>query len=95
MYSELTKLTGLLKANVFIDVYNRFLGLFPDSFHWFVSLLILIFIVFTLFRLIKRNFLFILLAILLFPVVYPVLRDFVFEISSFVVYLWNIVKMGK
>lgn len=84
----------LLNANVFIDVYNRFLGLFPSSLHWLVSLIILVAVVYALVTLILGNWLFIILAIVLFPVVYPVLKNFFGELYTFILYLWNFVGNG-
>lgn len=81
----------LLNANIFIDIYNRFLGLFPSQLHWLVSLIILASIIFALIALISANWLFILLAVLLFPVIYPVLKSFFGELYTFIIYLWHIV----
>jgi ABC-type transport system involved in cytochrome bd biosynthesis fused ATPase/permease subunit len=89
-----SKLVNLLNANVFVDLYNKFLNLFPPSTHWLVSLIILVAIAAAIFSLITANWLFLLLAILLFPVIYPVLKNFFGEIYTFVVYLWNIVSTG-
>lgn len=87
-------LTELLNANIFIDLYNKFLGLFPESVHWLVSLIILVSIVVALFMLISSNWLFIILAIVLFPVVYPVLKNFFSEVFLFIQFLWNAVSNG-
>lgn len=84
----------LLNVNVFIDIYNQFLGLFPASTHWLVSLIILISIVAALFILISTNWLFLILAVILLPVIYPVLKNFFTEIYSFILYLWHIVGAG-
>jgi len=81
----------LLNANIFIDLYNNFLNLFPASTHWLVSLLILAAVVFALVTLIMGNWLFLILAIVLFPAIYPVLKNFFGELYSFILYLWNIV----
>ena len=87
-------ITNLLNANVFIDFYNKFLGLFPGSLHWLVSLIILISIVVALFMLISAHWIFILVAIVLLPVIYPVLKSFFTEIYTFILYLWNIIRSG-
>ena len=84
----------LLNANVFIDMYNRFLGLFPSSIHWLVSLIILIAIVVALASLIMGNWLFLILAIVLLPVLYPIFKSFFGEMYTFILYLWNIVEKG-
>jgi len=84
----------LLNANVFIDFYNRFLGLFPASTHWLVSLIILISIVVALFMLISANWLFMIVAIVLLPVIYPVLKNLFGELYTFILYLWHAVSAG-
>ena len=82
----------LLNANIFIDIYNKFLGLFPSQIHWLVSLIILVSLVGALIALISANWIFIIIAILLLPVLYPVLRNFFGEVYSFVLYLWQTVS---
>jgi len=84
----------LLNANIFIDFYNRFLGLFPPSTHWLVSLIILVAITVALVTLIMGNWLFLILAIVLLPVLYPVLKNFFGELYSFILYLWHMVGIG-
>jgi len=86
--------TNLLNANVFIDLYNNFLGLFPSSIHWLVSLIILISIAAALFVLISANWLFLILAIALLPVLYPVLKNFFGEAYAFIYHLWGLVSNG-
>jgi len=89
-----SKFLNLLSASVFIDLYNRFLGMFPTSVHWLVSLIILIAIVSALVTLIMGNWLFLILAIVLLPVLYPIFKNFFTEIYTFLVYLWNMVGNG-
>jgi len=89
-----SKFINLLNASVFIDLYNRFLSMFPSSVHWLVSLIILVAIVFALISLIMGNWLFLILAIVLLPVLYPIFKNFFTEIYAFLVYLWNIVGNG-
>lgn len=85
---------NLLNANVFIDLYNKFLGLFPASVHWLVSLIILVAVVFALVSLIMGNWLFLILAIVLLPVLYPVLKNFFGELYTFILFLWNQISTG-
>ena len=94
MNIDLSAFTNLLNANIFIDIYNNFLGLFPSSIHWLVSLIILVSIAVALFTLISSSWLFIIVAIVLFPVIYPVLRNFLGELFTFILYLWNFVANG-
>jgi len=89
-----SKFSALLNANVFIDMYNRFLGLFPPATHWLVSLIILVAIVVALVTLIMGNWLFLILAIVLLPVLYPIFKSFFSEMYTFVTYLWGVVGSG-
>jgi type IV secretory pathway TrbL component len=89
-----SQFVNLLNANVFIDMYNRFLSLFPPSTHWLVSLIILVAIAVALVTLIMGNWLFLILAIVLLPVLYPVLKSFFTEMYTFILYLWNVVSAG-
>jgi hypothetical protein len=85
---------NFLNAGVFIDYYNKFLGLFPPTTHWLVSAIILVSLIVAFFILISANWLFILVLIVLIPVLYPVLKNFFGEIYVFLQYLWNIISTG-
>lgn len=87
-----SQFTNLLNATLFIDIYNKFLGLFPPATHWLVSLILLVAIVVALVTLIMGNWLFLILAILLLPVLYPILKNFFGEMYTFVMYLWSTVS---
>jgi|GEM_PF-1291488 len=89
-----SQFTNLLNANVFIDFYNRFLGMFPPSTHWLVSLIILVSIAVALFTLVSANWLFLILAVLLLPFLFPIFKNFFGEVYSFILYLWNVVGNG-
>jgi len=85
---------NFLNAGVFIDYYNKFLGLFPPSTHWLVSAIILASLVVAFFLLISSNWLFLLVLIVLLPALYPVLKNFFGEIYTFILYLWHAASNG-
>jgi len=58
-----------------MDAYNAFVGMFPEQFQWVVSLLILLAVASFLFKLIKKNWLWIILLAVLFPGILPVLKN--------------------
>lgn len=83
-----------INMTLFTDLYNRFLGLFPPATHWLVSAIVLVSIIAAFFVLIKTDWLWLLLLIVLIPVIFPILRSFFFGIYEFVLYLWRIVLSG-
>ncbi|PIR96895.1 MAG: hypothetical protein COT91_04220 [Candidatus Doudnabacteria bacterium CG10_big_fil_rev_8_21_14_0_10_41_10] len=54
-------------------LYNQFLSYFPESLHGAVSLVMALLLVFAIFQVIKKNFIFIILIVLLLPQAKPIL----------------------
>lgn len=86
--------TNFLSMDLFMNGYQKFLGLFPSSVHWLVSLIVLISIIAAFVALIQTHWIFIVLAIILLPVIYPVLQSFFGGIWEFVSLLWTQVQNG-
>jgi hypothetical protein len=57
------------------SIYNQFLEIFPDGMHWAVSLVLAGFLVLAIFQTIKRNFIWIILLIILLPASIPILSN--------------------
>ncbi|MBI2607489.1 MAG: hypothetical protein HYW51_01560 [Candidatus Doudnabacteria bacterium] len=57
------------------DIYQQFLNFFPDNLHGFVSLGLAILIVLAIYKILKRNFIFIILLIVLLPASIPILSN--------------------
>lgn len=57
------------------DVYNQFIGIFPEQYQWVVSLLLVLAIASFLWNLIKRNWLWVILLVVLFPGILPILKN--------------------
>lgn len=57
------------------DAYNSFINLFPDQFQWIVSLILILAIASFLFKMIKKNWLWIILLFVLFPGLLPILKN--------------------
>ncbi|MFA5009797.1 MAG: hypothetical protein WC553_01015 [Patescibacteria group bacterium] len=57
------------------NAYNAFVGMFPDGFQWVVSLVLILAIASFLFNLIKKNWLWIILLVVIFPGVLPILKN--------------------
>lgn len=57
------------------SIYNQFLGYFPEQFRWVVSLVLAALIVVAIFKIVKKNFIYIILLIVLLPASVPILRN--------------------
>lgn len=57
------------------DLYNQFISVFPEQYQWVVSLLLILAIASFLWNLIKRNWLWVVLLIVIFPGVLPILKN--------------------
>ncbi len=56
-------------------IYNQFLGIFPENLHWAVSVFLAVLLVLAVYQILKRNFIFIILLIVLLPASVPILRN--------------------
>jgi len=56
------------------DIYYQFLDFFPESWHGIVSLILAIILIYAIYKVIKRNFIFIILLVLLLPPAVPMLK---------------------
>jgi hypothetical protein len=68
------------------SIYNQFLAIFPESLHWVVSLVLAGFLVLAIYQTIKRNFIWIILLIILLPASLPILSnvwDSILELIKF------------
>jgi hypothetical protein len=74
--------------------YNQFLALFPLQIQWFVTLIVLIGLVVAFINLIRFNWLFLILLVLLLPVIFPILHTLIDQLYQFFLFLWGIVKAG-
>lgn len=58
----------------FYDLYYQFLAYFPSSWHGGVSFILALVIVYAAYKVIKRNFVYIILLVLLLPQSVPILK---------------------
>jgi hypothetical protein len=75
-----------------VELYNRFLALFPGPLRWLVTLIVLIGLIMGLVSLIRHNWWFLVLVVLLLPFLLPVLRGFFMDLYAFILYLLTLVK---
>ncbi len=72
------------------ELYSQFLANFPVQFQPVVSGVVAILIIYTVFRIIKRDFIFILALVILVPTSIPVLKSVWSGLVSVIKYLFNI-----
>ncbi len=58
------------------DAYQGFVGIFPEQYQWIISLVLILAVASFLFKLIKKNWLWLVLAVVLFPGLLLVLQNF-------------------
>lgn len=56
-------------------LYNQFIGMFPDKWQWIVSVLIILAVSAFLWNLIRKNWLWLILLVVLFPGLLPMLQN--------------------
>ncbi len=71
----------------FIELYNKFLSFFPPFLHTFISLVIVVFIAYSIVQIIKRNFIWLIVLVVLLPASIPVIKQIVGSIISVIRYL--------
>jgi hypothetical protein len=57
------------------EIYLRFLGNFPEFLHPFISLALAVLVAYAVFQTLRRNFLYIIVLIVLLPAAVPILKS--------------------
>jgi hypothetical protein len=57
------------------NIYNQFIGIFPEKYQWVVSIIIILALAAFLWNLIKKNWMWLVLLVVLFPGIVPVLQN--------------------
>lgn len=57
------------------NAYGSFIGMFPEEYQWVVSLLLALAIAAFLWNLVKKNWLWLVLLLILFPGILPILKN--------------------
>jgi len=57
------------------NIYNQFIGIFPDKYQWVVSIIIILALAAGLWNLIKKNWMWLVLLVVLFPGIVPILQN--------------------
>jgi hypothetical protein len=77
----------------FVDLYNQFLQLFPAPLQWLVTLIVFIGLVVALINLVRFNWVFLLVLVILLPFVAPVLQHFLLDLYNFFLYLLSVLHL--
>ncbi len=72
------------------DIYSQFLANFPVQYQPVVSVIVGLLIVYVIYRIIKRDFIFIVLLVVLVPASIPVLKSIWSGLLMLLKYLFNI-----
>ena len=69
------------------DLYNQFLGFFPGFMHPIISIIVVIFLVYSIVQAIKSNFIWLIVLIVLLPASIPILKNVFGVLIGFIKYL--------
>lgn len=72
------------------NLYNYFLSLFPVFLHPFISAGLAGFLIFSIFQVIKRNFIYMIVLVILLPASIPILKSVADSVISLVKYILKI-----
>lgn len=72
---------------IFEQLYGQFLGYFPLWMHPFISIALAVLFVYSVFQALKRNFIFIIILVILLPASIPILKRVVDTIIAVIKYL--------
>ncbi len=68
-------------------IYQQFLSYFPGFLHPIISIVIAILLVYSIFQTLKRNFIFLIVLVVLLPASIPILKSVVDILISFIKFL--------
>ncbi len=67
------------------DLYNQFISVFPEPYQWIVSVVLILAIAAGLWNLIRKNWLWLALLIVIFPGILPILQNIFNSLSKMVI----------
>ena len=68
-------------------LYQQFLGFFPNFLHPFISIAVVIFLIYSIVQAIKSNFIFLIIIVVLLPASIPILKSVADILINFIKYL--------
>jgi uncharacterized membrane protein len=69
------------------EIYNRFLSYFPSNIHGIVSIALAVLIIIGVYKVIRKDFVYIILLIVLLPASIPILKNIWESVSNIVKFL--------
>ncbi|HEX3099344.1 MAG TPA: hypothetical protein VHQ41_00020 [Patescibacteria group bacterium] len=69
------------------NLYSQFLGFFPNFLHPFISIAVVVFLVYSIVQALKKNFIFLIVLVVLLPASIPILKNVVDILIGFIKYL--------
>lgn len=69
------------------DLYSQFLGYFPNFLHPVISIIVVIFLVYSIVQALKRNFIWLILLVILLPASIPILKNVVDALIGLIKFL--------
>ena len=72
------------------DIYNRFLAFFPAQFHPYVSLILGIVLVISIIQVLRKEFVWLIILVVLLPASVPILKGIAEVIVSALKYLFGV-----
>jgi len=64
------------------DAYNSFISIIPEPYQWIVSVILVLAIAAFLYNQIKKHWLWIVLAVVIFPGILPILKNIVISLTA-------------
>jgi hypothetical protein len=69
------------------NLYNQFLSFFPSFLHPVISIIVVIFLVYSIVQALKKNFIFLIILVVLLPASIPILKQVFDILITFIKYL--------
>ena len=69
------------------NLYSQFLSFFPSFMHPIISIIVVIFLVYSIVQALKRNFIFLIVLVVLLPASIPILKNVVDILIGFIKWL--------
>ncbi len=73
--------------NQIYDIYYQFLGYFPSNMQWVVSFALGLLVIYAVYKVIKRNFIFLILLVVLLPASVPIVKGVWAGVVEFIKFL--------
>jgi hypothetical protein len=69
------------------NLYQQFLNFFPVWMHPFIAIVVVIFLIYSIFQVLKNNFIWLILLVVLLPASIPILKQVLDVLMGFIKYL--------